>query len=215
MNERKNRFLMNVLMLVTVLTLFCGCDSSNVTQNPVSQDTEPNVSSSKALSDTELFASEYPSVSNDNIFISITPDEINNIFEQGTGIIFFGFPECKWCQEYVPMLQKIAQANGINKIYYYNIKADRTNNTDFYKQLVQHTQNYLNLDKNNNARICVPDVYFIKQGVIIGHNNDTSAIEGDVDPKAYWTVVQKAILTNKLNHYFEVLQATNDCDGCR
>ena len=50
--------------------------------------------------DAKKFASEYP-VDKDNVFVYRTLEEINNILENGTGLIFLGFPECPWCRGYL------------------------------------------------------------------------------------------------------------------
>ena len=44
-------------------------------------------------------------------------EEIFDILD-GTGIIYFGFPECPWCRNAVPVLLDAAEEVGIEKIYY-------------------------------------------------------------------------------------------------
>ena len=45
---------------------------------------------------------------------------IVKILEHGTGVVYLGFPECPWCQAYVPMLNEVADIEGLEKIYYFN-----------------------------------------------------------------------------------------------
>ena len=94
-------------------------------------------------SDSEKFAKEYTEVGRDNIFVYRTANEIVNILENQTGIVYFGFPECPWCQRYVVMLNEVAKEKEINQIYYYNIKDIRTKNTPAYQEIVGLLDDYL------------------------------------------------------------------------
>ena len=46
--------------------------------------------------------------------------EIMDILKNGTGVIYFGFPECPWCRNAVPVLFDAAKEMGIDSIYYFN-----------------------------------------------------------------------------------------------
>lgn len=52
-------------------------------------------------------------------------DEIIDVIENKTGIIYLGFPECPWCRNLVPVLLEAAKENNIDTIYYLNIKNER------------------------------------------------------------------------------------------
>ena len=114
--------------------------------------------------DNIKFSKEYTSVSKDNVFVYRSKDEIINILEHGTGIVYLGYPECPWCMAYVPLLNEIAKNEGIEKIYYYNIREDRKNNTEFYQKVVSILNDYLNYDEEGKKRIFVPNVTFVKEG---------------------------------------------------
>lgn len=137
------------------------------------------------LTDSERFFKDYNQVPVENVFKYVSVKESIELFSSDNAVIFFGFKECKWCQSYAPMLDEFAKQNSIDKIYYCDIKQDRANNTEEYKALVQMLEKYLYEDDNNNKRIYVPDVYFVKDGKIIGHNNDTS-IETGADVENYY-----------------------------
>ncbi len=66
---------------------------------------------------------EYPIVNlnDDNPFVYKTEEEIVQILENGTGIIYFGFPSCPWCRTLLPVLEEVANENNIGEIYYLNI----------------------------------------------------------------------------------------------
>ena len=84
-------------------------------------------------SDAIKFAKEY-NITEDNIFVYKNAEEIIKILENGTGVVYLGFPECPWCRAYVPMLNEIAKENHFDKIYYYNILKDRKENTEIFKR---------------------------------------------------------------------------------
>lgn len=169
------------------------------------------------ISDNEKFYSEYGSVPIENVFQYVTASEALELLKSEQAIVFMGFKECKWCQSYAPILNEVAQNNNVDTIYYLNIKEDRKNNTEEYKKLVEMLKDYLYDDDNGNKRIYVPDVYFVKDGKIVGHNNDTSIISGG-DTEEYYTDSTKQELKNKLTTLMQKVYPTDSCDdsnkGC-
>lgn len=166
------------------------------------------------LADNEKFFKEYNLVPVNNVFKYTTASEALNLFEAEEAVIFFGFKECKWCQSYAPLLDEYAKANNIETIYYCNIKEDRANNTEAYQKLVALLTEYLEVDGNGNQRIYVPDVYFVKEGKIAGHNNDTSLEQG-ADVEGYYEQNGDK-LKEKLNNLFSEMNTTCDdsAKGC-
>ena len=80
--------------------------------------------------DAEKFAKEYTTITEDNYFVYKDSKEIIKILENGTGVVYLGFPECPWCQAYVPMLNEVADIEGLEKIYslfHKHIKTPRLN----------------------------------------------------------------------------------------
>ena len=85
--------------------------------------------------DSQKFAKEYSTVTEYNYYVYRNSEEIIKILEHGTGVVYLGFPECPWCQAYVPMLNEVADVEGLEKIYYFNILEDRKNNTKEYQKI--------------------------------------------------------------------------------
>lgn len=52
-------------------------------------------------------------------------EEIFDILDKGTGVIYLGFPECPWCRNLVPVLVDSALEEKVSPIYYLNISSDR------------------------------------------------------------------------------------------
>ena len=158
------------------------------------------------------FSQEYTEVSEDNVFVYRNSDEIINILEKGTGVVFLGFPECKWCQRYAKYLNEVAEDVGIEKIYYYNIKEDRANNSEFYQKVVNILTDNLDNDEEGNPRIFVPDVTFVNKGEIVGHDNETSMESGDVDE--YWTEDKIEAVKERLSNYMMEANPNTCNEGC-
>ena len=99
------------------------------------------------ISDAAKFAEEYTNVEEDNVFLYRNADEIIRILENGTGVVYLGFPECKWCQKYVTYLNEAAKENDITRIYYFDILDARSKNTSEYQQIVSLLEEYLEYTK--------------------------------------------------------------------
>ena len=150
---------------------------------------------------TNKFSSEYTLVEEDNVFKYKSIDEVLNVFDGGTGIIFLCTPTSSWCQSYAYYLNQAAKENGITEIYYSNIKDDRDLNTIKYQRLLENLNDYLIKDDQNNGKIYMPDLTFVKNGFIIAHDNETSLVHSDATSENYWTndVVQE--FKNKINNF--------------
>jgi len=158
----------------------------------------------KTLTDAKKFAKEYKISDENNLFTYSSANEIIKTLETGTGVIFLGYPECKWCQAYASILNEVAKEEGIEKIYYYNIKEDRNKNTKDYEKITSLLSNYLLHDDEEKYKIFVPDVTIVKNGNIIGHNNESALItKQDGTPEEYWKEERKASLKDTLRSYFE------------
>lgn len=168
----------------------------------------------KAVSDMEKFSAEYHEVSKNNVFVYRNIDEIINILEKGTGIVYLGFPECKWCQRYTKYLNEVAMDMGISKIYYYNIREDRKLNTENYQKIVSILENYLQNDEEGNKRIYVPSVIALKKGEIVGFDDETAwDTKGFETPDEYWNTDEVNDLKEKLEKMIADT-GSNICTEC-
>lgn len=175
----------------------------------------------------------YPTVelNNNNPFVYASVDDIKNLFDNGTGVIYFGFPTCPWCRNLVPILNEAVNNTSIEKVYYYNIKSIRSsisfddNNKlvnekgdDFYYYLLDKLDSYLTeytiKDKNNKdydtkeKRLYAPTVVFVKEGKIIGVHEGT--IDSQEDPYVVLDDKQKDELMSIFQDY--LTKVTESCD---
>ena len=164
--------------------------------------------------DATRFAEEYTSVDENNRFKYATMDEVINTLEDGTGIVYLGFPECKWCQQYVVYLNELAEDRNISQIMYYNIRQDRQDNTEDYQTIVNLLKDYLTDDEEGNPRIYVPAVIFMSNGEIIGFDDETAYdTNGYDDPSEYWTEEEVNDLKDRLNSYLDKSGICFDCNS--
>ena len=164
--------------------------------------------------DSEKFAKEYTTVTDDNYFVYRNIDEIIKILEHGTGVVYLGFPECPWCQAYVPKLNEVSDIEGLEKIYYYNIYEDRKNNTDSYQKIVNIIGDYLQYDDEGNKRIYVPAIIVVSEGQIIGFDDETAYdTKGFEKPEEYWTKEEVSNLKKKLTTMISEV-VDNSCNDC-
>ena len=164
--------------------------------------------------DSQKFAKEYTQVTDDNYFVYRNSEEIVKILEHGTGVVYIGFPECPWCQAYVPMLNEVADIEGLEKIYYYNILNDRKDNTEDYKKIVSILDEYLQYDDEGNKRVYVPAVIVVSEGEIIGFDDETSYDTKGLDnPTDYWIDEEISDLKSKLTDILSKV-IDNKCTDC-
>ncbi len=163
------------------------------------------------LTDAEKFANEY-AVSKENPFKYIDIDEVLDILENKSGIIFFGNSDCEWCVASADILTEALNYKNIKEAYYYNPKTIRDKNSKEYKKLVNLLKDYLEEDEEENPYLYLPDIYFVQNGKIIGHNNDAATMNGTVDEAL--TSKTKKELKNKyleLISKYNIRECTDDC----
>lgn len=124
-------------------------------------------------------------------------NEVIDVIEKGSGIIYLGFPGCPWCRSALPVLLNVAKDNDINKIYYINIKDDRDSFVvedgelvyqlddegnekkgvkgyfDLMEALDEHLTEYVvsykdKEYKTGEKRIYAPTVVFVRDGRVLG-----------------------------------------------
>lgn len=165
---------------------------------------QKNSSEATKSDDADKFAEEYTLVDKDNVFEYRTINQIIKTLESGTGVVYLGFPECQWCQQYVVYLNEVAKKRGISTIYYYNIRQDRSDNTEEYQTIVNILKDYLEDDEEGNPRIYVPAVILVRNGDIIGFDDETAYDTAGFDtPSEYWTEGKVEALKERLNSYID------------
>ncbi len=169
--------------------------------------------------DSVKFKNEYEGLNEAGIELNIDKnnpieyadyDKILEIIENGTGIIYLGFPGCPWCRNALPVLFDVAKENNIETIYYMNILNERDSyvvedgklvyakdeegnekkGTEGYHKLLKaldkHLSDYTILFeekeyKTGEKRIYAPSVIFVRDGEVLGIH--VSTVDSQESPK--------------------------------
>ena len=186
MKARKIGSLAAVWLAMSLLT---GCASNpglNSSANPSAvssiqsnapQACPPDVSQCDSQTKTNELALENERIDTYNqITASFTPmsfDEAIGLFQnQGTGLIYFGFSRCPWCQEVVPLLKEAADQNGVEVFYVKTRDAmkERLYTDEQRDQIAPYIGEYLQDNDEGIPTLYVPLVLAVVDGQVIdGH----------------------------------------------
>lgn len=161
------------------------------------------------------------SIPTDNAIEYVDSTRVKQLLTNGTGIIYFGFPECPWCRNMVPTLIDVAAEYDM-KIFYLNNKSERDTiklgedgkvnmekegSADYYdilELLGEHASVYDGLNDDTIKRLYFPTVVFVKDGEIVGFHEGT--VDSQEDASVYIDANQQKELKNILRGYFNKLK---------
>ncbi len=204
---------MKKILSCILAMLLCACGGTSASSY--------NVETSKASVSLQEF---YPDMPQENNFTIIDKEDLKPFIEHGTGILFLGFPECPWCQVYLPMAQEILSENGA-MAKYYNIYTDKKEDRPFYDEIAaliaerNDTEgDYVFYDNDGKQVIYMPLMLFIDEGEIVAFDNETCMEDSSViSPEEYWTQEKIDALKERLRAYVEDIceeMEDNDAKGC-
>ena len=120
----------------------------------------------------------------------ISGEKVIEILREGTGVVYFGFPECPWCRNMIVPLLEVMQEEG-EKVYYYNAYSirddkdlDENGNIVTYKEgtenyykilelLGDKADVYEGLNDDSIKRLYFPTVVFVKHGKVVDKHVST------------------------------------------
>lgn len=122
--------------------------------------------------------SENSKVQPEKTMSETTMDEAIKMFEnKESGILYFGFEKCPWCKEAKPILEEVAEKEGVT-IHYVKIrdkKLERLYSDEQKENIQQYISEYMSENDEGELTLYVPLVLVVKDGkVLSGH-------EGTVD----------------------------------
>ncbi len=190
--EKKNKIIMILIIVLTVCVIgFCIYSVINKKDN-IENDAIKFRQEYMELNDkvNEKTGSAYVdlTISETNTVKYATEDEVVDILNKGTGIIYFGFKTCPWCRNLLPTLTKVAEEKN-ETIYYldvYDIRSSfelkdgsvkkvKDGSSGYYKILRLMDANleefYLTDDEGNKfdtneKRLYAPTVVAVKNGEV-------------------------------------------------
>ena len=155
--------------------------------------------------------------------------EILDLLEDGTGIIYFGFPDCPWCRNAVPVLIDAANGENVEKIYYYNALSERDEKilqdgqiktvkegSSFYYTLLEKlgakASVYEDLKDDHVKRLYFPTIVFIKEGEILSIHEGT--VETQKDPLRSLSKEEEKKLRDKYTKSIQEIYSSVCDDKC-
>lgn len=210
-----------IFISMITLLLFTGCNSSKIKQDKKNAKSEKELrAESKRLENAEKFKNEYErlngqknsngkeyrniEIPSDNPFIyKSAKDIVNAMNNKKTFLVYFGFPTCPWCRSVLPTLMNVLKDNGIEEIYYVNIKDIRdelelddkgevkvkTEGSEDYKTLLEKFDNvleeYILKDKEDKdvetgeKRIYAPNIIAVVDGKAVNLTTGISDKQDD------------------------------------
>lgn len=138
--------------------------------------------------DGAKFEKEYESLNDKGIVVDIDTNanikylklnEVLDFFKNKTGVIYFGFPNCPWCRNIIPSLLDVSKEQG-HTLYYFNPRDVRGTNNKEFKELMIILDEHLTANEEGVKTLYVPDVYFVKDGKIVG--NHLGSVSNQTNP---------------------------------
>ncbi len=94
-----------------------------------------------------------------------------------TAVLYFGYPDCPWCKEAMPILGDLAEKND-QQILYVRTRDDEKEllyTEAEKKELISYTKDYMQKDEEGKYQLYVPFVVFVKDGEIVNAHVGTVA----------------------------------------
>lgn len=160
----------------------------------------------------------------------LNDQETLKFLKSGTGVLYFGFPECPWCRTAIPVLLETMASKKQENLYYFNALSIRDKKelnedgtivttqegTKAYYEILEalgkNADTYEGLNDESIKRLYFPTVVFVKDGKIIGTH--TATVESQKDPYEPLSLEQKTELVSIYDNYLKELNTTMCDEAC-
>ncbi len=136
-----------IIVLLPILIVICACSIK--------------VEKDNKGTDYNKFSKEYD-IEQDNPFKYAKINDILDIFEDGTGIIYFANSDDEVSIKFTGIIYKSFNDKKIEVVNYYNPINIMTNNTKYYQKILEYSNVY-----EANTKLVIPSIYFVKEGKIV------------------------------------------------
>lgn len=186
-----------VAMLILCAALLAGCGAAKDAGDPLAGSPKSDMSGYSGLADYKGALR----------FVDADMEEIKSrIEDKQTFVVFFSFANCPYCNRVIPYVNDAADEAG-RSIAYVDTRKDPSwkSNLDLagYEIVEEYFGEYLDIDDDGKAHLYVPDLYFIKDGAVVGHHS--GVVTGADDPAVPLTEEQEANLRELLKEEFAKL----------
>ena len=157
-----------ILTCLLAVVLLAGCFNKTDSKKNISSDTL-TITNKVSLTSTKADMKSYKWIRNDVAdFQLITLKESLRMFEEGgTGILYYGYDECAWCNRAVPELNEVAKELNLT-IYY--VDASAKVEKEDYKKLLEYIDPVLKVNSSGEKGFYVPAVIGVKNGKLVDYH---------------------------------------------
>lgn len=157
-----------ILTCLLAVVLLAGCFNKTDSKKNTSSDAL-TITNKVSLTSTKADMKGYKWIRNDVAdFQLITLKESLRMFEEGgTGILYYGYDECAWCNRAVPELNEVAKELNLT-IYY--VDASAKVEKDDYKKLLEYIDPVLKVNSSGEKGFYVPAVIGVKNGKLVDYH---------------------------------------------
>ena len=140
-----------------------------------------------------------------NIYEILDNKQLIRFLENGTGIVVFCFRDAPYCSYYLSILNDIVRESHLDSIFFYDILTDRETRSFYYQVVVNKSRQFLIKNDFGQHVLTVPAAFFVKDGELVGFNNDTSNLVGLVNPQSFWTMERREEFRETINDLIRLL----------
>jgi len=223
----KKKWLISLAFVLVLSFVLVGCDNESDAIKFKNEYEALNGELSESNSEFQTL-----NIPEENPIKYATANEIADVIENGSGIIYFGFPQCPWCRTAVPALLDAADEANAKEILYLNMTEERDIRTidengdvvveregsEGYQRIQKLLNDYLRPYKlttedgkeidTGEKRVYVPFVVVIEDGKVVGEHFYTLPIQ-DEDP---WMSLNEKQHQELVNIYLEIFKKSSTCD---
>lgn len=158
-----------VFLTICMVFTLVGC---NVSENNVDTSTDAYQFKQDYESYNESENAIVVHIDENSPIKNVSIEEVFSLLQEKTGVLYLGFPTCPWCRNMIESLIAAAKEEGV-EISYFNPRTIKDTENEKYEELKKVLEEYLETNSEGEKTLYVPDVYFIKDGTIMGHHLGT------------------------------------------
>lgn len=110
-----------------------------------------------------------------------------SLIKNGKSIVFIGNSNSEYSQKYIHELETIIKKIDIDKIYYYDINNDKSQQNSNYYTIRELLNGYLTTTDSSQNNLFAPSLYIIDEGEVKYYNTETVATKNTETIDDYWT----------------------------
>lgn len=196
---------MKKLWIGFMCVLLVGC---SIVKTPEQNPNKPFCGFEDECSKGNADMSDYEGfMETENVFVKSNMQEVLKMIEEGkSAIVYFGFPDCPWCIEALPIMNEVAKTYHQN-IYYVQTR-DEDRNLIYTEEeksaILEVVGEFEEKDDDGQIQLFVPLVVVIQDGQAISGNVGT--VDGHDAHERKMSEEEKAALTDIYDTMFAMLK---------